>query len=216
MRIDTIIDVVCPWCYIGKKQLDLAVAQRPDDVREVIYRPYQLGPDTPAEGIDRKLYYKQKFGDTPQFKAAREHMSTVGEELGIVFDWDRDALIPNTLDAHRLISWAQGAGCGDAVTEDLMLRYFTHGEFLGDWDLLVDVARTAGMDADLVQELLDSDRDVENVKTAVNKARGLGVTGVPCFYFNGQGPVAGAQEAKLLVQVIDQVSGILKAEAATK
>jgi len=213
MRVDVIIDVVCPWCYIGKKQLDSAVAQRAAIIDEIIYHPYQLGPDTPPEGVDRKEYYARKFGNTAEFRAAREHMQLLAEALGISFNWDIDARIPNTLDAHRLIRWASGAGCADAVVDDLMYRYFTLGQFLGDHDLLAGVASAAGMDGDLVRSLLATERDSDRISADVAQARQMGVTGVPCFYFDGRGPVSGAQDASRLVQIIDQVIALQQQEA---
>ena len=207
MQLDIVIDVVCPWCYVGKKQLDKALSMRPSSISEKRYRPYQLAPETPAEGVDRRTYYKQKFGeDSPQLKTMREHLLSTGEKLGIKFDFESDCLVANTIDAHRLIRWAYGAGHQDAVAEDLMRRYFEDCAFLGDPALLVDVAEKAGMDAGLVAELLSKDDDKDQILKEVLGARNMGIQGVPMFIFNNKAGVSGAQEASVLVEVIDKLS----------
>ncbi len=210
MEIDVVIDVVCPWCYVGKKQLDKALAQRPGLVSAVRWRPYQLSSETPTEGVDRAEHYAKKFGDSPQYRAAREHLLTVGKSLGIAFDFESKCRIANTLDAHRLIKWALTAGVQSAVAEGLMKAYFEDCAFLGDHTLLVDIAAKAGMDADLVKDLLAGDKDKDLIAVEVQQAHQMGIQGVPMFIFNGKSGVSGAQEAAVLVEVIDKV----QAEAA--
>ncbi len=210
MELDVVIDVVCPWCYVGKKQLDKALAQRPGVVSAVRWRPYQLSSETPPEGVDRAEHYARKFGDSPQYKAAREHLLTVGKELGIAFDFESECRIANTLDAHRLIRWAMSPGLQNEVAEGLMKAYFEDCAFLGDQALLAEIARAAGMDGDLVKDLLASDKDKDLITAEVQQAHQMGIQGVPMFIFNGQSGVSGAQEASVLVQVIDKV----QAEAA--
>lgn len=205
MQLDIVIDVVCPWCYVGKKQLDKALEMRPGVVSAMRWRPYQLGPDTPAEGVDRAAHYKKKFGDSPQYKASRQHLETLGKQLGIDFDFDSDCRIANTLDAHRLIRWAYTPGVQDQVAEDLMQRYFEDCAFLGDKDLLVDVAAKAGMDGELVADLLASDKDKDLVQQEVFQAAQMGIQGVPMFIFDGKAGVSGAQEASVLVEVMDKL-----------
>lgn len=211
MQLDVVIDVVCPWCYVGKKQLDRALEMRPGVITNLNWRPYQLGPDTPTEGVDRAEHYKKKFGDGPQVQAAREHLLNVGQSLGIKFDFEKVCTIANTLDAHRLIRWAQSPGVQNEVVEDLMKRYFEDCAFLGDPELLADVAEKAGMDRTLVSELLASDQDKNAVKTEVSQAAHMGIQGVPMFIFDGKAGVSGAQEASILAGVMDK----LLAEAAT-
>lgn len=210
MELDVVIDVVCPWCYVGKKQLDKALAQRPGVVSAVRWRPYQLSSETPPEGVDRAEHYARKFGDSPQYKAAREHLLTVGKELGIAFDFESECRIANTLDAHRLIRWAMSPGLQNEVAEGLMKSYFEDCAFLGDQALLAEIARAAGMDGDLVKDLLASDKDKDLITAEVQQAHQMGIQGVPMFIFNGKSGVSGAQEASVLVQVIDKV----QAEAA--
>lgn len=207
MQLDIIIDVVCPWCYVGKKQLDKALDMRSEAISEKRWRPYQLAPETPVEGVDRRAYYKAKFGEgSPQLSRMREHLLKTGRELGISFDFESDCLVANTLDAHRLIRWAYGVGAQDAVAEDLMQRYFEDCAFLGDHTLLADVADKAGMDAGLVAELLATDEDKKLVYDEVMQARNMGIQGVPMFVFDSKNGVSGAQEASVLVDVIDKLS----------
>lgn len=205
MELDVVIDVVCPWCYVGKRQLDKALAERPGVVTAIRYRPYQLSAETPAEGVDRNEYYTRKFGDSPQFKASREHLIATGKSLGIEFDFESECRIANTLDAHRLLRWAMGAGVQLDVAERLMKAYFVECKFLGDHDLLVDIAREASMDADLVADLLKSDKDKDLIRSEVHQAHAMGIQGVPMFIFNGNAGVSGAQDASVLVQVIDKL-----------
>lgn len=205
MQLDVVIDVVCPWCYVGKKQLDKAMDMRPGVISAMRWRPYQLGPETPEGGVDRAAHYKKKFGDSPQYKASRQHLETLGKELGISFDFDSECKIANTLDAHRLIRWSYTSGVQSQVVEDLMQRYFEDCAFLGDKDLLVDVAVKAGMDGELVAELLSGDKDKDLVQQEVFQAAQMGIQGVPMFIFDSKAGVSGAQEAQVLVDVMDKL-----------
>ena len=205
MELDVVIDVVCPWCFVGKRQLDRALKARPGAVSEVRYRPYQLSPDTPPEGVDRNAYYEKKFGDSPQFRAARQQLMELGEDLGIKFDFTSECRIANTLDAHRLLRWALGADVQDAVAEGLMRAYFEDCKFLGDHGLLVEIASDAGMDAALVGELLASDRDKALIVREITLAQEAGIRGVPMFVFAGKGALSGAQGADTLIRAIDQL-----------
>lgn len=206
MQLDVVIDVVCPWCFVGKRQLDHALAMRPGAITEVRYRPYQLSPETPAEGVDRNTYYEKKFGDSPQFRAARQHLREQGEDLGIAFDFESECRIANTLDAHRLLRWALGAGVQDAVAEGLMKAYFEECKFLGDHALLTEIAVAAGMDGKLVAELLASDKDKDLIRGEIATAQQMGIRGVPMFIFDGRAGLSGAQGADAIVQAIDQLA----------
>lgn len=205
MELDVVIDVVCPWCFVGKRQLDRALEQRPGVIKTVRWRPYQLSPDAPDEGVDRNEYYARKFGDSPQYQASRAHLLSVGKELGIDFDFESDCRIANSLDAHRLIRWAMSPGLQGEVVEALMKAYFEDCAFLGDQSLLVDIAAQAGMDADLVRNLLAGDNDKDLIRAEVAQAHQVGIQGVPMFIFNGRTGVSGAQDASVLVQVIDKL-----------
>lgn len=205
MHIDLIIDVVCPWCYLGKKQLDAALAQAGGNHR-VSIRPFQLGPDLPAEGIDRSDYYRKKFGNSAELLAARDHLAKVGETYGISFDWREGVTLANTLDAHRVIRWAGGAGVASAVADGIMEAYFTKGAFLGDRDLLARLAGDHGMDAALVRSLLETDKDVEAVKVEVQQAANMGVQGVPATILDHAAILSGAQEPAVIIQAMSEVA----------
>lgn len=205
MDIDVVIDVVCPWCFVGKRQLDRAQSMRPGAVENVRYRPYQLSPETPAEGVDRNAYYAKKFGNSPQFQAARQHLRDMGSDLGINFDFESECRIANTLDAHRLLRWAVGVGAQGAVAEGLMRRYFEESKFIGDHALLREVAEEAGMDGALVADLLNGDADIDAVQHDIDGARRMGVQGVPLYIFDGKSALSGAQGADAIVAAIDKL-----------
>jgi len=207
MELDLVIDVVCPWCFVGKRQLDKAMAERPGVITALRVRPYQLAPDAPAEGVDRAGYYDKKFGkDSPQLKASRDHMQNIGPGLGIAFDFESECRIGNSLDAHRLIRWAMTPGLQAEVADAVMSAYFERCEFIADHDLLTDIAAKAGMDADLVADLLASDKDKQLIAQEVFQAMQLGISGVPMFIFDGKHAVSGAQDASVLVEVMDKIA----------
>ncbi len=206
MELDLVIDVVCPWCYVGKRQLDQALEMRPGSLSVVRYRPYQLAPDTPAEGVDRKSYYQKKFGDGPELGAMREHLRAQGESLGITFDFDSDCTIANSLDAHRLIRWAMTPGKQAEVADAIMKAYFEDCAFIGDHALLAEIAGQAGMDRTLVADLLASDQDTDLIRAEVRHAQEAGIRGVPMYIFGGKYAVSGAQGPEALVQVMDQLA----------
>lgn len=210
MELDVVIDVVCPWCFVGKRQLEKALAERPGVVKAIRWRPYQLSSETPKEGVDRAEHYARKFGNSPEYQQARQHLLTTGKNLGIAFDFESECRIANTLDAHRLIRWAMMPGVQNEVVEGLMRAYFEECRFLGDHELLCQIAADAGMDTVLVKELLASDKDKDLIAFEVEEARRMGIQGVPMFIFNGKAGVSGAQDASVLIQVIDK----LQAEAA--
>ncbi len=210
MQIDVIIDVVCPWCYVGKKQLDRAVAERRDVVKEVRYRPFQLDATTPQGGVDRRTHYRKKFGDSPQLAVMRQHLNSLAQDLEITFDFESDCLIANTIDAHRLIRWAGSAeafvpGTQDRVVDALMKAYFEECAFLGDHALLADIGAFAGMDHSLIAELLETDQDADLIRADIQKAKAMGVQGVPFYVFNGKAAVTGAQDSETLTAVIDRL-----------
>jgi predicted DsbA family dithiol-disulfide isomerase len=206
MHIDIISDTVCPWCFIGKRRLEKAMSQRPDMNFEVLWRPFQLNPDMPREGMDRRQYVETKFGGRERAKQIYEHIEDAGRSEGIAFAYDKIARTPNTLDSHRLIKWAATAGVQDAAVEALFRRYFLEGGDIGDAALLTEVAREIGMDAELVAELLAGDSDLEQTKAEDVMARQMGVTGVPCFIIGRKYAVSGAQDPAVLVQAFDLVA----------
>src|SRR5580704_6171255 len=150
MLIDVVSDTVCPWCFIGKRRLARAMAMRPDIPFKVQWRPYRLDASIPKEGVDRRTYLKAKFGDGPRTQSMGDIIRKEGESEGIGFAFDRIALSPNTLDSHRLIRWAGSASVQDDVVERLFAAYFLEGRDIGDRAVLLEVARKAGMDLEIV------------------------------------------------------------------
>jgi len=201
--IDVVSDVVCPWCYLGKKRLEAALATSGDQA-EIRWRPYQLDPTIPPEGLDRKAYMEAKFGKGDRLKQAHDHLMEKGAELGLAYDFDAIKRAPNTLDAHRLIRWALAAGVQDQVVTRLFALYFEEGRDISDRGLLAKAAGEAGMDAAEVRATLDTDQDVDGVRQEIAQAQKIGVTGVPFFIFAGKLALPGAQEPSVMIEALKQ------------
>ena len=208
--VDVVSDVVCPWCYIGKRRLEAAIAQLreadPDLPFEIRWHPFQLNPDLPPEGVDRKGYLEAKFGGPARASQVYERVTAAGRSVGIPFDFDAIKRQPNTLLAHRLVTWAQSRheGDADALVEGLFRANFIEGRFVGSIDELVAIAAAAGYDAADARAFLESDALKEDVAQADVRAREMGIGGVPFFIFDGKTAVSGAQEPSVIVQAIAQ------------
>ena len=203
------IDVVSPWCYLGKRRLTQALAEVDGGPVAVRWRPYQLDPTIPESGLDRHAYMKAKFGDESRLAAAHDRLTALGAEVGIAYDFAAISRSPNTLDAHRLIRWAATAGAQDAVVERLFQLYFEQGRDIGERALLVEVARENGMDGEVVASLLADGQDAEAVQAEIAEAQSIGVTGVPFFIFASRFGVPGAQGADVLAKAITQARASL-------
>ena len=204
MQIDIVSDTVCPWCFIGKRRIGRAMAMRPDVKFDVFWRPYRLDPSIPREGVDRRAYLKAKFGDTLRNSAMGDAIRSEGASEGLQFAFDKIAKSPNTLDSHRLVRWAAGAGLQDEIVERLFEAYFIDGQDIGDAAVLSQIAGGAGMDGELVAALLAGDADLESVEREAGLANEMGITGVPTFIFDGRFMISGAREAELLARIIDK------------
>jgi predicted DsbA family dithiol-disulfide isomerase len=208
LTIDVVSDVVCPWCYIGKRRLAAALARVAGLHREVNFlvswHPFQLNPELPTAGVDRKRYLEAKFGGAEKAAEIYERVRAAGHTVGIAFDFDAILRQPNTLDAHRLIAWAQRRGAADTLVEKLFRAYFLGGRFIGDRDVLAAIAAEAGFDAEAARSMLESDEGVDAVLGMDRRVRELGVSGVPFFIFDSRLAVSGAQEADALVDVIEE------------
>jgi predicted DsbA family dithiol-disulfide isomerase len=201
-QIDVISDVVCPWCYIGQRRLAQARASLADDdparQARVRWHPFQLNPDLPRAGVARKAYLEDKFGGPERAAQIYARVGAAGATVGIAFAFERIERQPNTLDAHRLIAWAQARGDAGDLVESLFRAYFTEGRAIGERDVLAEIATEAGYDAAAARAWLDSDEGVEEIARMERRAREIGVGGVPFFVFNGQVAVSGAQEPDVL------------------
>jgi predicted DsbA family dithiol-disulfide isomerase len=203
LKIDFIADVVCPWCYLGWRRLQTALAERPEVSAEITWRPYQLAPDLPEEGVDRAEYYRMRFRDPKQLEETRQMLEGLARDEGFEMNLSRGERMPNTLAAHRLIRWAQGQGKQDDFLEPLMQAYFRDGRDVGDPQVLADVAAEAGLDQRLVLELLAGDADKDAVRREHQIAVEAGVSGVPCMIFDGKFAVMGAESSDRLGRAID-------------
>ena len=213
MQIDIVSDTVCPWCFIGKRRIGRAMAMRPNVKFDVFWRPYRLDPTIPREGVDRRAYLKVKFGDSPRSSAMGDAIRSEGAGEGIEFAFDKIAKTPNTLDSHRLVRWAAGAGVQDDMVERLFQAYFIDGRDVGDPAVLSAIATEAGMDGDLVATLLAGDADLAEVEREAGLASEMGISGVPTFIFDSKFMISGAREAELLVRVIDKALEVANVSA---
>jgi len=207
VHVDIVSDIVCPWCWLGSEYFFKARKQSSHAV-ELTWRPYMLDPTVPMEGTDYKSYMKAKFGGGPsdRFKAMRTHLEEAAPEAGITFRFDELSVRPNTLNAHRLIKWAQGQGKGDQAARLLFAAYFDELVDIGNVAILAELAGKAGLDAELVTELLASDSDVKAVQDEIQYFRDLGVSGVPTFIYNGQFAVQGAQPIDIHLKAIEKAA----------
>jgi len=204
MRIDIISDVVCPWCFIGKRRLEKALALKPDVPVEVHWRPYFLNDWIPRKGISREQYLTTKFGSPDRYKGIAQRVSAAAASEGLDYAMDKISRQPNTLDAHRLIRWAAGIGKAAEMKQKLMDLYFTEGADLTNRAVLVQAAADIGLDAEDVREALDSDQDVAAVEQEAQSAKEAGIEGVPCFIFGGKFAVSGAQSPEYLAEAIER------------
>jgi predicted DsbA family dithiol-disulfide isomerase len=204
MQIDFISDTVCPWCFIGKRRLARAMAQRPDINFDVRFRPFRLDPTIPKGGLERRAYLTAKFGEKGGIEEAQRVIAAEGAKEGIEFDFAAIERAPNTLDSHRLIRWAAMTGVQDEVVERLFAAYFENGEDIGDIRILADIADVSGMDGAQIADMLESDQDLALVEREDQLAREMGVTGVPAMIFANKVAVSGAREPEVLAMVIDK------------
>ncbi|MFC0283341.1 DsbA family oxidoreductase [Camelimonas abortus] len=210
-HVDVISDVVCPWCFIGKRRLEKAIAMVPELRVTVAWRPYQLDPHVPPGGLDRRVYMERKFGSRERLEAIHQRLAAEGEKEGLAFRFDLIRRTPNTLDAHRLIGWAAPLGLQDAVVEALFRAFFMEGRDVGDRAVLADIAASCGMDG-AAARLAGAD-DATLVSAAVEQARDMGVSGVPCFILAERLALPGAQDPETIARYMRRMAQKLKLEA---
>jgi predicted DsbA family dithiol-disulfide isomerase len=206
IEIDVISDVMCPWCYIGKRRLEKALAMVPDVAVDVRWRPFQLDNTIPETGMDRQEYLSNKFGSAEQAAQVYGPVRAAGADEKIPFDFEKIKVSPNTLNAHRLIRWAMAEGVQDTVVERLFQLYFIEGANLTDNAVLVDAAETAGLERAVVERLLAGDADITETQAEIAQAQHMGVTGVPAFIIGNRYVVMGAREPEAIAQAIAQVA----------
>jgi predicted DsbA family dithiol-disulfide isomerase len=213
--IDVVSDVVCPWCFIGKKRLEKAIALRPDLAIEVRWHPYFLNDWVPRDGIGRDEYLTKKFGSPERYKGIAGRVVEAAAGEGLTYNPGGISRQPNTLDCHRLILWARNTGDAARMKQRLMELYFTEGADLTDREVLAKAAADCGMDANLTRELLASDRDIDRVTAEATEAKEMGIDGVPYFIFGGVMAVSGAQDPSYLADAMGRaVEEVAKRGAA--
>ena len=216
LPIDVVSDVVCPWCFIGKRRLEKAIALRPDIPVEVRFRPYFLNPWVPREGISREEYLTLKFGSPERYRPMAERVAAAASEEGLSYRLDGIKRQPNTIDCHRLIFWAGEIGNGSAMKQRLMELYFAEGADLTDREVLIGAAAENGLDADRVRDRLGGEDDVAQVEREAESAKQAGIDGVPCFILGGIVAVQGAQSPEHLAQAIERAANEHAKKAAAE
>lgn len=206
IRLDIFSDPVCPWCYIGKANLDRALEAHPVNPFVILWHPFQLNPDLPAEGMPKRAYLEAKFGGPEKVDAIHDRLREVARAAGVDMDPDIPRKMPNTLNAHRLIHWAGIEGAQPDVVNRLMRAYWTEGRDIGDLDTLAAIAAEAGMDGAATLRLLRSDADAEDIAARDADARSKGVNAVPTFLVAQQYVVSGAQPPELWAKVIAELT----------
>ena len=206
VRIDVVSDVVCPWCFIGKRRLEKALALKPDVPVDVHWHPYFLNDWIPREGISREDYLTTKFGSPARYADIAQRVSAAAAAEGLDYAMDKISRQPNTLDAHRLIRWAGGIGKSAEMKQKLMDLYFTGGADLTNHAVLAQAAADIGLDPEDVAEALASNQDVAEVEREALAAKEAGIDGVPCFIFGGRLAVSGAQEPEYLAEAIERLA----------
>jgi predicted DsbA family dithiol-disulfide isomerase len=206
MRIDIYSDTVCPWCYLGKRRFDLAVAARPQYEPVVVWRPFELNPDVPIEGVDRETFMAAKMPDQVRLEQGHMELERQGEASGIRFRFDLINRVPNTRRSHLLIAHAARHGLQAVVKDRIMRAYFEEGCDIGDPDELVRLGNEAGLSTPEARNALILRIGQDGVVAAERHAAVLGITGVPTYIFDGQYTISGAQEVGILASVFDQVA----------
>lgn len=206
VKLDILSDPICPWCYIGKAELDQALADHGEDVFEVEWHPFQLNPDMPKEGMDRQAYLVAKFGGPENAAEVYGRVADAAKASGLNIDFEAIARTPNTLDAHRMIHWAGIEGAQHEMVGRLFEAFFRENRDIGDHDTLADLADDIGLDASVFRKLLGSDVDRDNIAARDRNSRERGVTGVPTFIVGKRHAVPGMQPTALWRQVLSELS----------
>ena len=205
IQLDILSDPICPWCYIGKAGLDRALEKNPDHPFRIEWHPFQLNPEMPAGGMDRRDYLETKFGGKENAVRVYAQIAEAADAAGLKINFEAIEKTPNTMDAHRLIHWAGLEGRQTAVVSRLFTAYFVDGQDIGDHGVLLDIAEGVGMDRAMTERLLQGDGDREDIAARDAHARDRGVTGVPTFVVANQHVLPGAQPADLWERVLNEL-----------
>ena len=206
VKLDIISDPICPWCYIGKTRLDEALANVPDHPFVIEWHPFQLNPDMPEGGMDRRAYLEAKFGGPEGAAQVYGRIEDTAKAAGLAIDFEAIQRTPNTIDAHRLIHWSGLEGRQTATVTRLFKAYFENGEDIGDRAVLLDIADGVGLDRAMTERLFESDADIEDIRARDAHARERGVSGVPTFVLANTHVLPGAQPTELWSKVLDEIA----------
>ena len=201
ITIDVVSDVICPWCFLGKRRLDKALSLIPEVKAEVSFRPFFLDPSIPPKGLGRHEYMATKFGEE-RLKTIHDPLIKAGQEDGVPYHFDKITRTPNTMDAHRLLRWAKIEGKQPEIAEALFMAYWSHGRDVGDHKVLADIAAAHGMNRENVLKALGTNQDKNEILAEAQQAQQMGVTGVPTYIINQKYGVVGAQGAEMLAEQI--------------
>jgi predicted DsbA family dithiol-disulfide isomerase len=216
MRIDIFSDTVCPWCYLGKRRFELALAARPQYEPRIMWRPFELNPELPLEGVDRRDYLRARVGDAQKIAGMETELTRLGEAIGIGFRFDLIRRVPNTRRSHLMIAHAARIGRAGEIKDRIMKGYFEEGVDIGDAEELTRLGVDCGLEQGALRNALILRAGQDGVVAAERHAAVLGISGVPTFIFEGQYTISGAQEVGTLAQIFDQVAEMTSArEAAT-
>jgi len=216
LPIEMVSDVVCPWCFIGKRRLEKAIALKPEIPVQVRFHPYFLNPWIPREGISREEYLTTKFGSPERYRGIAQRVAEAAAAEGLTYAIDKIKRQPNTLDCHRLILWAGESGNAARMKQRLMDIYFTEGGDLTEREVLVGAAADCGLDADVVRRRLAGEDDMARVEQAARAATEAGINGVPCFVLGGVLAVQGAQSPDHLAEAIERAASEYAKRAAAE
>lgn len=203
MRIDVIFDTICPWCYIGKRRLERALAQRPEICAEIRWRPFLLNPEMPVTGIERQAYLERKFGSSYRIQRILGAASLAAEAENIHFNFELIERTPSSINAHRLIHLASMSGRQTEVVEAVFNAYFVDGLDIGEIEVLIRLGCDSGLPQSEVREFLEGGAGAAAVRAENARIHRLGVSGIPCYFFNERYAVSGAQDTEILTRLLD-------------
>lgn len=211
IKIDIVSDVVCPWCYIGKRRLERAIDSLKDTYDfELVYHPFELNPSIPTTGLDQKQYLSTKFGGEARYVDITKQVSEVAAKEGLQFDFEKQKISPNTRQAHRIIQFAKQEGKQPEVKEAFMKAYFEQGVDLSKKENLITIATQAGLNHEQVDALLASDDGLLDIELAEKELQKLGITGVPFYILNNKYGISGAQPTEVFIQAVEDIAAEIK------
>lgn len=214
IALDIFSDPICPWCHIGRAHLAAAIERTGRNPFTLRWRMFRLNPDMPAEGMDRRAYLEGKFGGPAGAADVYGRIEDAATAAGLDVDFAAIQRTPNTLDAHRLVRWAEAEGTADAAAHQLFHRYFARGQDISEPAVLLEVAQSVGLDRDVTARLLTGDSDRAALESEETQARTMGISGVPCFIIDGKYVVQGAQPPETWVRIIEEIEAAVAAQGA--